>query len=446
MTGAHREHCEDDQARKPGDGGDEAGEERRATHQVHELDRADREIGPLDQVADTLPAPEVPERPFGGPEEPRGEREPLAAVRLLSDPRLRGPNVWIEPVREPGALLRSEREEPRDEDEETDCASEDERAPAALEHALGEQRRGLCVVRRRREARNDERSLDRLVAGAGGLDGEMVAGPRRRDVADLPRALELLGDRCVNLGQGLARGRAVVGAAGLLGELLQRRRREERALDRNRVDGDARILRGAGCVGQRRLAHGLVAVRHEDDHAGRQGLSRERASRQDDCVPERRALDRVDREGPKRRVGVDRGRREARQRNRLRRKRRDRDPVGGGLRFDEGACRGGCVGKWLAAHRPRAIDHEHDALRPPEVLGRDPCRCLPVLGELRRADGRSIRDDADLDGRIRARVDGLHLHARRGERRQEESGERREKDPSAHQWNDPKLAAANAGR
>ena len=93
-----------------------------------------------------------------------------------------------------------------------------------------------------------------------------VAGAGRREVGELPRPAELLCERRVDR---LQRGRscgAAVAAARFSGETLQRSRLEARAFDRDRIDGDPRIVGGGDRLFEARLARDLLAVceQHED--------------------------------------------------------------------------------------------------------------------------------------------------------------------------------------
>jgi hypothetical protein len=224
----------------------------------------------------------------------------------------------------------------------------------------------------------------------------------------------------------LGRRRGVVGPARLLGELLHRSRGEPLALDRDDVDRRSRVARGADRVRKRRVAPRLVAVGDDDHDPPRERLARERVGGEDERVVERRALDAVHRDRPKRRVRVDRGRREAGQEHRSRRERGDRDPVLRRLRRDERARGGDRVDERLPFHRDGAVDRDDDALRAAEVLGLEPRDHAAVLRHAgrQRAGRRGLVREADL--RERRRVEPLDLGTRRGRaaRGREREGER----------------------
>ena len=160
-----------------------------------------------------------------------------------------------------------------------------------------------------------------------GQQGRLVAGARARQIVEAPGVAKLRGDRRVHRGERCARGRAPVGAARLGRELLERRRVELRALDRDDVDGGAGMVGGGDRVVERGAASRLVSVGHDDDHAGRERLCLEPARRADEPVVERRSLNGVDLDRAEHTGCVTRRRREVRQEQRLGGEGRDGDSV-----------------------------------------------------------------------------------------------------------------------
>ena len=231
---------------------------------------------------------------------------------------------------------------------------------------------------------------DRLGAGAGRLDLDPFAGPRRGDVAELPRAAQLLGEGGVDRLQVLRPARADVAAARLLGEPLERRGPEARALDPDRVDRDVCLAGGRDRLLQAGVARDLLAVREQDQHAGRVDVGGERLRRDEDPVVERGAADLVDLDRAQRGVRLGRVRARSssagppscRPRRRATRSLR-------GLRADELAGGGGRVLDRLPDHRLRAVEEQHDALLAAEVDGAeaDDRRCRSRSGSARLATG-----------------------------------------------------------
>ena len=95
----------------------------------------------------------------------------------------------------------------------------------------------------------------------------MVAGPGGGDIGDRPRMAEPLRDRAVDPGERRRRRGAVVPAAGLACELLERRRIEARALDADRVDRDGCLARDRDGILERRLARHVASVGQDDQDA-----------------------------------------------------------------------------------------------------------------------------------------------------------------------------------
>src|SRR5437588_7872758 len=79
--GAENEREEAEDRLRPGDRGEEADEQARAHRDVEELDRAERQVGPLEQALHRAPVAQVAEGLLGGAEE-RGERGEALALRL----------------------------------------------------------------------------------------------------------------------------------------------------------------------------------------------------------------------------------------------------------------------------------------------------------------------------------------------------------------------------
>ena len=345
----HAGGCEQDPGEQPGaDGG------------VDELDRLQRDVCPLEQPVERVPGAEVAERLLRRPHQARGGREPLLG----------------RPARGLALLLAEVRGDLAAEARAGRCAhQEEERRDQAEEADDRGDRGGADLVERVRQLRclglRDDAGAgdDRLRVGAGRLDRDPVAGPCRGDVAELPGAAQLLGERGVDRLQILRPARADVAAARLLGQPLQRRRPEARALDPDRVDGDVRIARGGDRLLEAGVARDLLAVREQDQHAGRIEVGGERLRRDDDPVVERGAADLVDLERAQGGVRLGRVRGEVRQLDRLLADRDERDPVAGGLGADELAGGRGRVLDRLADHRLRAVEEEHDALLAAEVDG-----------------------------------------------------------------------------
>ena len=152
-------------------------------HQVDELDRAERQVGPLEHSLQRPPVLPVRERLLGRAEEAREQREPLA-VLLALDPCVRLVDVRCEPLAQPLATRRREGERPGEEHEQADEQRHHRRAGAV--EALGEQGalRGVADSGdRERRARLARRGQRRKL--------KLLAGTRRGRVLDAPRALEL---------------------------------------------------------------------------------------------------------------------------------------------------------------------------------------------------------------------------------------------------------------
>ena len=404
------------------DRGDEAGDQARGQHDVGELGGLQGHVGPLQDLVELLPVAQLPEHALRRPEERREEGH-LAALPLpLDDLALVARDVRLQAAFQPRTLRRSEREGDREEREEADDAGEDGEAPVARVEEVRQD-----GGRARWGGRRHSGSRDGLRDGVSTreLDGqlELVAGAGVRHVLELPSAAEILGDRVVDLGQDGRRGSAVIRAASVLGQALKRLRVEPVALDADHVHVDSRLLGGRDGVVQRSFALGLVAISDEDHDPRRERLSRQHVRRQHDRVVHLRSHHRVDRDAPERRIGVDRRRREARQRDNARCIRGHSDSIFRRLCGDKGACGRRSVGERLAEHRLRAVDRDDDALRRAEVRGRETGDGRTVLGQPRGRRGRRGRDDGHADARELSGVDRFDLPGREGGGDEDEGGE-----------------------
>ncbi len=269
---------------------------------------------------------------------------------------------------------------------------------------------------------------------------KLLAGPCGGDVLDPPRALELGRDRGVDLGEGLARGGGVEGAAGLVRELLQRLLGLVARADRDRVDQRACLVGAGDRLVERGLARDVLAVGEEHDHARPARFLREDARRERHGVVQRRAGGRVHGHRAQRVVGVDRRGGEARQLHGLRAEDDHGDAVGRRLGREELPRSRRRVLQLLAGHRLRAVDGDHDALRGGEVLCGQVDHAAAVLGQGRRLVGGDRRDEGRADRRIPAHVDPTEGHGRaRRHRRQEgdDGGEEQDADQRAAVHSNP---------
>ncbi len=306
-----------------------------------------------------MPDPEMPERLLGRPQDSRRGGEALLhlTARALGLPLA---EVRRDLAPEPGSRGRLEEQQRR----QQHAAADDRRHQRGADRVERAGKQRLRLLHRAGSARHprlDPRLPDREL--------EPLAGPGVGQIRDRPGPAKLGGECRVDGGERSAGRSARVASAGLRGQPLQRRRREARALDRDRIDGDLRQPGSVDRLGEGRVARDLLTVRQQHEHARRVNVGRERLAREDDRVVESGAANRIDLEVPQRRVGVCRGRREAGQQDGALADRDDGDPVAARLRAHERARCGGGVEQRLAEHRLGAVDREHDTLLPPEVGG-----------------------------------------------------------------------------
>ena len=361
--GADGESDQDAERRAARNDREEGEQERAPQHQVGELDRAQRHVGPFEQALELQPEPAASESPLGRAEEPREGCQPLALLLLLGLARA-ALDVRGEAGLDPRALGRAEHEAARGQDEEGDQHGQEEPAERRVE------RRGEDPSARTRLV---EGAGNREVGGGGALGIErdakvqLLARARGRHVLDPPRPLELRCHRGVDPGEGLARGGRVEGAAGLAGERLQRLLGLGAGADRDGIDEHAGLVGARDRLGERCLARDVLAVGEEHDDPGATLLLREQRGREHDRVVQGRAGLGVHGHRAQRVVGVDRRGREGSELHRRRAEDDDGHPVGARLGGEELAGGGCCVVELLAGHRAGAVDGDDDALRGGEV-------------------------------------------------------------------------------
>jgi hypothetical protein len=237
-------------------------------------------------------------------------------------------------------------------------------------------------------------------------EADLLTGPGRGGIGELPGAPELGRDRGVDGGERARVAGAGIAAAGRLRQLLERDGREARALDRDRIDGDAGLAGGGDRGVERGLARPRrLAVREQDQNAARTRLLGQRVRRLDDGVVERGALAAVDRDRAQCLVDLQLRGREAGQLDGAAADRDDGHAIVAGLQRDEPARGGLGIREGLPPHRLRAVDDQRDALGAAQVGRLEPGDGNAVLGQRGRVLGRLRSDDEHADHRVRARVD-----------------------------------------
>ena len=192
-------------------------------------------------------------------------------------------------------------------------------------------------------------------------------------------------------------------------------------------------------------ARDVVAVGDDDDRAARPVVLAEIVRRGDDRVVQRGACLAVDGHARELVACLGRAGGAAGQRDGVVAEGNDADVVLGADRTGEGLGGRDGVGERLSAHRLRAVEREHDALRPAEVDGGERRDGLTVLtqGRRLRTERRHDRDAQLGEG---ARVEGADARCRprrRDEHRADgEGGEER----ALHSWPPTKPDAANDAR
>ena len=330
--------------------------------------------------------------------------------------------MYSDTASHPGAPVRPEDEHERQEDETRHGQSDRDRTG-----------RPVCArrneLRRRRRGGHPERGGDlgpaqsRARARNRCLHMDVVARARGGDVLDAPRVPQRSRDRGVHVRKRAARVCPVVGSAGVLGELLQRRGRVVLARDPDGVDEHVVIARDSGCGRQRMGAQRISPVREEDEHAG-STLRGKDLDRVPDRVVERSPLSAVNRKTLQGGIRIASVLREARNCDHVRAEGHDRHAVASRLGRHELARGRDGVRELRAPHRPRAVDREYDGLRVCEVDGLESGDVNAVLGEGRVETGARGRDHGRADGRVLARVETGQAHAGRRCNGQRQHGER----------------------
>ena len=396
-------------------------EQRGSEHDVRELFGLQRRLTPLEHLLHALPVAQVAERTLGRAEHASDRGDPLVAGHALRVAC--ASHVRREPLLQPVAAARREKHEECEEHEEPCREPDDDAARRPVDECRQQARRRGRSADVPRLRRDDERERGRSRTGHSGLDLEMVARPRGGDVGNRPRVAQPLGDRAVDAGECRGRRGAVVVAARLARELLERARVETLALDADRIDRYARFARDRDRIRERGLAGDVLSVGQDDQHPADERARAQLSCSRDDRVVECGSLAAGDGDVSQRGVGIDCRGRQGAQRNRVGTEGEHRNCVCGRLRGDEASRRRHRSLERRSDHRSRVVDREHDRLRVAEVLGDQAGDGLAVLGHARSDSGSERRHDRSAHGREAAGVDRRDGDSSRGRRRDNERGD-----------------------
>ena len=194
-----------------GDRGHEGEQEAAADADVEELDRPEREVGPLDLAVELLPEAHVRQRLLGRGEHSRRGGEALARAHACAA-LARLERVRLDAAAKPRSARRRHDQPDGDDRHAPHQEREQHRPEVVLVDEAGDQLRACARLdeRRRRVARHLHLGLVRAEAREGRLQVDRVSRARCGEVRDAPRAPELLGDRAVRIGDGRARARGEV--------------------------------------------------------------------------------------------------------------------------------------------------------------------------------------------------------------------------------------------
>ena len=242
---------------------------RAAADQVDELDRAERQVGALEHRAGASASASSARTPRSV------ARKRLASSASRSRSCLRFDACVCRRCAARAACAGARRAPRRRRTSRRGARADRRAAPSTGVPAPGRSSPGSRASSTRRAvvAGDRERARPRFPAAVSAVELEPLAAARGGEVLDAPRALELAGDARVDRAQLAARAGSAVGAARVAGERLQRRRIEARALDRDDVDGDARLAGDRDRVLERGGAARLVAVGDHDERRGRRCVS-----------------------------------------------------------------------------------------------------------------------------------------------------------------------------